>query len=187
MSNLPNPKPINRGPVLVAPVRNESLLARAYLKFEAEGLLDIIWHEGRWSLREFLEWALAPNMVMLGAYNTEASLNQDLGLIGLGWVNSVVRYAGFSKAEVGFGFFRRPSPFRKLAGVRLMLDSFFETYEVDYLFGMTPDQNPLAVRFARKAGFDAVATLPCYTAWEGSPANAVVLMLSRFAWESRRR
>ncbi len=176
----------SRGAVLVTPVRDETLLAKAYLKFEAERLLETIWHNGVWTLREFLDWALQPDRVMLGAYQTEARLDQDVGLIGLGWVNSFERFAGFAKAEVGFGYFRKPSLWNKITGTRLMLDMFFSAFPVDFLFGFTPDQNPVAIGFAKRAGFEVVAKLPNYCAWQGNPANAVVLTLSRWRWESHR-
>jgi hypothetical protein len=105
----------------------------------------------------------------------------------MGWVMNAIQMNGYQKAETGMVFFRKNVGGDAVKFGRMMLESFFSQYEVDYLFGVTPAQNKLALRYASKLGFSLHGPIPNFATWGGVPADAWISHMSAADWARMRR
>lgn len=175
------------GNLLVLPLQGpgaDVFLAKAYLQFAAEKTLPSIFYERVRSLTEFLNWGLDKNNIFLGAFLGAPGDEAGTRFCGISWINKPVAMGGDkTKSEIGMGFFRHTPA---LPFGRLMLHWLFDHLDLDVLFGTTPVQNQLAIRYSKRLGFDVSTTLKDYTTWEGQLTAVTISRLSREMWDVRK-
>lgn len=164
---------------------SESILGRAYLLFEHEGLLSLIWSAGTPPLlSDFLEEARK------GTTYTACYVEypgQPPALAGLAWAFDVAPLGktGRVRATIGVAFLRefqvRNIP-RELA--TLALDDIFEHCGLEVAYGFVPIPNAPALRFLTKMGFKKVGVAPLFGHWQGEPCDLVLSCMTRTEWNS---
>jgi hypothetical protein len=165
-------------PLSVVPTNQDEILAHAYLRFKADGLLPDIFPEGETTLTWFLQ--LFAQRPVLVAYQGER-------LAGLGWMNTIVDMGTAGrKGECAMAFFPEIPFAEKLGLGRLMIDWAFENLNLTTLFGITPAPHKRALTFARLLWFDLYGPIPGLSAWRGRNSAAYTSVMSRAQWESRR-
>jgi len=158
----------------VVPANQDEVLAHAYLRFQADGLLPMVFSEGETSLRWFLETYRSMHVV--------AGMDGER-LAGLGWLNKIIDMgtAGW-KADCGMAFFPEISPWSKVRLGELFIDCAFEELNLQGLFGTTPEPNRRALRYAKKLGFQLHGPIPAMSAWEGKICAAYISSMTRQQW-----
>lgn len=157
------------------PVFPDGLLGHLYLRTREDGLLDQVFC-GRATpdFDDFVSY-LSSRKVVLQIYCLQ---RPELEPIGYCFINGADGEDGTRLAQFGFCFFReywgRPE-LRDL--VRLCLRYWFEVLKVDVLYGATLLENYLARNFARKFGFQEIATLPKFLYRAGGRADARLVLL----------
>jgi hypothetical protein len=164
--------------LFIIPTTSDEILAHAYLRFRADGLLDTIFTEGPPTLTWFLE--TYGKMHVLAAFCGKK-------LAGLGWINQLqdMGPAGI-KGDCGMAFFPEASLKQKLVLGRQMIDWAFETLGLVGLFGTTPAPNRRALAYSRLLGFKLHGPIPNLSAWEGNPCAVYISAMTRTEWEQRR-
>jgi hypothetical protein len=173
--------------LMVTPVTDDRLLAIAYLRMHEEGILETVFHQGIPTVSSWLKGCLEPGKVMLGCFRVNPD-QETSEFCGLGWVGCAEKMDGFKKAECGMCFFRKQSNRKQnvLFG-KLMLAVFFDGYDVDVLFGATPEPNKLAMRYAQNLGFSMHGPVPNWATWRGQLVPAWISQLSKEEWRERGR
>lgn len=175
---------LRRGDLIVSPVTTEYHLSLAYIRMVEEGTLSTVFHQGVPTMRAFLEeYMTAGRRVTLSCFREEGG---RMEFCGLGWVYGAVTMDRFKKAETGVVFFRRQS--RKTDNLefgKMMFEVFFTRYEIDAIFGTTPEPNILALRYAQKLGMDLVGPIPNFCTWNGNLADGWISHMSRTQWLER--
>ena len=169
----------------------EELLAVAYLRMQAEGLLQQMFWQAAPSLREFLDWCHSPGTIVIGAFieiqRPTLDAAPEVELAGLGWVHSVRVRNGARYADAGEVFWRKFQAMGcTLEMGRLMLDFAFQEVKVDALYGITPEKNIPAVRFMKHCGFQAFGPIPGLCCWNGQECGGYMSVLTRAAWEAKK-
>lgn len=175
-----DPRILRRGGLAVAPLvrcpQAEILLADACLRWMKEGTLETIFHEGFLGVKWMIEWFLCPENTTLAAFRGQE-------FCGLGWFLQPRKFANNIRAECGLGFFRQQSNRTQNLDIgRMMLDWVFEHLAVDVLYGATPEPNKLALRFAKKLGFNVYGPVPYVCGWKGEMAGACFSIMTREDW-----
>ena len=171
------------GNLIVAPDPPEAILAEAYLRFAREDLLGQIFYEGvptlSWFLREFQK----PDTHALGCFRRVGDTAQ---LCGMGWVNKITYGAdGFKRAEVGIAFFR-DTTLRSVKFGGMMVDWIFDNCNLDMIYGMTPQPNEPAWKYAQSLGMTLAGPVPNFTSWKGELCGVWISSLSRQGWQKMR-
>ena len=174
------------GDLMVAPSLSDSMLGYAYLRFEAEKLLPLIFHDGvptlTWFLRRFQE---APE---LGPVERVRTLGCYVGdaLWGLGWTNAIAQIGQtpWRKGEVGMACFRKLHPEKALTFGQMMLTWAFRELDLGVIYETTPVPNVSAVRFLKRLGFDFCGQLPRYSSWDGRLCDSWISAMTRDRWFS---
>lgn len=140
------------------------LLAWLYLKLKLEGRADKIFYQAPHDVVYFLTW-VDQLAVFYGGFKDDI-------LVGGGWVGMpslleakedqapLCGKTTFRKAEIGFGFSGDCSVFEALQMGRLMLETTFDSYKIDFLFGTTPESNKAALMYARRLGMELIGPTP---------------------------
>lgn len=183
---MPDEGVITYQDLIVTPCITDRLLAIAYLKMEAEGTLDAVFYMGRPSMKEFIDGSLEAGKVVLGCFRQKQD-DSEPEFCGIGWVVKAERLSGFIKAETGMCFFRQTKNTDNLTFGRLMLGSFFSRHNVDVLFGLTPEPNKLALRYAKRLNFDMIGPVPDLVAWQGKLCPGWISHMSKEQWMERAR
>ncbi len=68
----------------------------------------------------------------------------------------------------------------------MMFDVFFVKYEIDALFGTTPDENKLALRYAQRVGMSLHGPIPDFCTWQGKLTAGWISHIGRENWLARR-
>jgi RimJ/RimL family protein N-acetyltransferase len=166
----------------------EDLVATAYLRLKAEGLLPIVFYQGPISLAGFLDWYRNPTSKFLGCFARPDLDKSKLELCGLGWIQSISTVGGVKRGETGMVFFRNwQSHGYPREWTRQMLDFSFGPLGMDYLYGTTPEENVVAVRFSRQMGFRQFGPIPGYCNWNGQPSGAIISAMSKEEWRNGRK
>jgi hypothetical protein len=122
----------------------------------AEGRMDDVLYQGSHDIVYFLNWVRSLR-VFYGAF-------KDTVIIGGGWVD--VPYVmesqdrPYKKAEIGFGFSKKATIFEGLVAGRKMLERTFNFYDIDFVYGTTPESNKLALGYAKRLGFQLHGPIP---------------------------
>lgn len=177
---------LRRGNLVITPCVTDSLLAQAYLTYQKEKTLPIIFYQSEPAIRDFIAAHLeVGKRIVLGCFRVDDK-TQHIEFCGLGWVDNPVRMGGFTKAETGIGMFRCAGRDNVEFG-KLMLESFFTQHNIDVLFGCTPEPNRLALRYAQKLHFDLSSPIEDYCTWQGKLCAGVISHMSKAQWQSRNR
>lgn len=173
------------GELFVTPTVTDHHLVQAYLQMEKEGTLETVFFQCVPTISQFLAMHLNQGeRIVLGAFRGAEDKPE---FCGMGWVMNPLRMNGYHKAETGMVFFRERVGAESVSFGRLMLESFFSQYEIDYIFGVTPAQNKLALRYASKLGFSLHGPIPNFATWKGMPADAWISHMSAAQWAQIRR
>lgn len=172
------------GNLVVTPLKDVDLLATAYLRFKQEGVLDMLYYEHDPGLTSILATLMDPATIVLGCF-VKAGARVDLAGIGCA-APAFILPNGQKKAELSEAFFRdwqRRSITLPLA--QMMIQWLFDRSDLDYLFGTTPEKNPMAVRFMKALGFGHTREpIPHYTCWKGEPCGVYVSWMDAARWRS---
>lgn len=179
-------KIIQSGDLIVTPVLTDRLLAEAYIQMEKEGTLDVVFFQSVPSLSSFLEAHLAgSNRVVLGAFRERQG--GDPEFCGLSWIMNPLNIGNYIKAETGICLFRKNVGRDSINFGKMMLESFFTQYDVSCLFGVTPENNKLALRYAQRLGFSMHGPIPDFATWQGKPTGAFISHYSKEEWIERNK
>lgn len=152
-----------------------NLISSLYLNMTAEGRMDDVLYQGGHDIVYFLQWVKSLR-VFYGAF-------KDRVIIGGGWVDVPYSMEGsdrsYKKAEIGFGFSKSASVFEALAAGRMMLERTFEFYDIDFLYGTTPESNKLALGYAKRLGFQLYGPIPNTCIFRGKLEGTYTSYLDR--------
>lgn len=171
---------------VVGPRPTDELLAMAYCAMVADGSIRKVFSQAEPDIKWFLGWMTEQESVIIGAYRRNPA-SDAITLCGMGFINSIQRLAGLTKAEVGFAFWNPMAPgiFMKAELVRRMLDYAFEVAKLDSLTGITPERNPGAVTLIRRVGMRLFGPVPRYCSWHGEACGAWVSQMDAASWINR--
>lgn len=173
------------GDLVVTPCLPVNLLARAFANMEDEGTLGTVFFERVPTVQEFLNAFMEPGKyIVLGCFRQLQTRPAEF--CGLGWAMNATDMNGFIKAECGMAFFRRQT--RRTDNVqfgKMMLEMFFTTHNIDAIFGTTPEQNKLAVRYAQRLGMTLHGPVPDFATWDNKPTAAWLSHISKRDWLER--
>ena len=176
--------------LFVKPNIGDDMIAVAYLRMKAEGLIPVIFYEGDPGLRWFLDWFHRTDTVCYGCFlspRVDTGENQTQ-LCGLLWVDTIITLAsGHKKANSGVMFFR---DYQKgnlpLQFGELVLDAVFSDLKIDVLWGTTPVPNRIAKLFTMRLGYKYLPPCPMFCSWEGKVCDAAVCYLTKQMWQEQR-
>lgn len=176
---------IRSGNLIVTPTVHEIHLAQAYLRMAEEGTLDIVFHQSIPSLRDFLaEYMSVGRRIVSGCFRERDG--QPPEFCGMGWAFGTTQMDKFFKCELGEVFFKRQSKKTdNLQFGKMLLEMFFTSHKIDVAFGVTPEPNKLALRYAQKLGFDLSNPIPDYCTWQGRLVPGIISHMSREQWFER--
>ena len=162
----------------IVPTNCDEILAHAFLRFRADGLLADIFSEGEATLTWFLQ--TYGQMAVVAAFKGES-------LAGLGWITKILDMGSAGrKAEVGMAFFPEISLSEKLQLGRLMIDWAFDTQELGGIYGTTPAPHSKALAYAKLLGFELFGPVPGLSAWRGERCGAYLSAMTKERWQERR-
>lgn len=177
---------LRRGNLVVTAQVTDDLMAQAYLIYRKEKTLPIIFFQSIPTLKDFLDAHMeAGKRIVLGCFRIDEKA-RTVEFCGLGWISDAVKMGDFLKAETGIGMFRCAGR-DSLEFGKMMLTLFFDTYDINAIFGVTPEANKLALRYAQKLGFDLSSPIEDYVSWEGEPAAGIISHMSKAQWCERNR
>lgn len=172
--------------LILTPYPTQSILAQAYLKVEAGGLLPVVFHEGVPDLAWFLaRFSKEPTLACWAKVSYNTSFNLNYQLAGLTWFNSITRVGGTDqrKAETGLFFFREFQHHGWTAiWSHMSTEWAFENLGIDAIFGLTPAPNRAAVRFVRSLGWNLYGPVPGYTSYDEKPCDAWLSAMTKSRW-----
>ena len=170
--------------LVVAPYPTQDILATAYLRFKAEGLLPLFFHEDETplDLYQFLTWCMEAAGYMMGAYQQQGDQLICTGIGKVGKPHSMG--GGYQKAEVAMMFFRE-FQVRDLTmpTCQMMIEMVFDRTNLDVLFGTTAERNRAALRFMKAIGFE-YAKVGCFTTWQGQMCATYASWMSEEKWRT---
>lgn len=170
------------GEFIVAPISID-LLASAYLTMKVDGTLAYYFYEADIGLPKFLATYSDPNAITYGCY---LKSGDNTTLVGIGHV-SVPRDmgSGFAKAELGCAFFKGYQHRDITVPLsQMMLEQTFDRYNIDFLFGTTPEKNRAMLMFLNGLGFGHTPEpIPFFTTWKGEPCGVYFSWMSKTMWE----
>jgi hypothetical protein len=184
------------GDLVMLPRPVERVLVNLYYRFEADRLLDVIFHEsGKPTLQWFLATYLKPETSTLISYRESAKLLSDSSFrvdetyytpLGMVWINqSWAIGPNFRKAECGMAFVRRTPLEDTLRLGEMSISWAFDNLALDSLFGCTPSPNRAAVLFGQKLGFQQTTPLEGYSCFNGKLCSVVLQSMTKERWHAR--
>jgi hypothetical protein len=175
--------------LVMRPHPHERILADLYYRFEAQGLLEILFHEGaKPTLVWFLSTFLAPETSTLACYRETsdgeyAVDDKRYTPLGITCINKTWPIGeNFRKAECGMGFVRRVPLDDTVDCAKMTLEWAFNHLALDALIGTTPAPNRAATIFGQKVGFQQAGVLEGYTCWHGKLCGVVLQSMTRDRW-----
>ena len=170
------------GDLIVAPVSMD-LLASAYLTMKMDGTLSVLFYESDPGIPKFLATYSDPNAITYGCY---LKSGDQTTLVGIGHISAAIgRGDGSKKSELSCAFFagyqRRDITFPLS---QMMLEQTFDRYDIDVLFGTTPEKNRAMLMFMKNLGFGHTAEpVPYFTTWKGEVCGVYISWITREMWE----
>ena len=119
---------------------------------------------------------------ILIAHEWESDWRHGEGVLGLSWYDDILES---TRARIHFYVFppyRHSLLTKRVASV--VLAYLFGTRGFDMLYGLTPVENRLALRFIHRIGFEPVGRLTNAVKDHGAPSDAIISQLTRDRWES---
>lgn len=173
----------------------ERLLVSLYYRFEANGLLGMIFHEAadkptlRWFLDKYLA---AETSTLIGLRETDGAARDLISFnagdkcytpLGMVWINRTWNIGtNFKKAECGMAFVRRTPLEDTLQLGRMSIQWAFDNLGLDALIGCTPSPNRAAVIFGQKIGFQQTTPLEGYSCFNDKLCSVVLQSMTRDRW-----
>lgn len=150
----------------------DQMLARAYFQMQSDGTLPVVYYDEVPTLLEFMNGHLGQGCgrIVLGCFRENGTLTPDF--CGFGWSMNSMVVGDKRKSDCGFCFFKGQKGSDSVDFGRMMLDVFFRSFDIDILFGMTPEDNKLATRFIQKVGISVHGPVPDFATWQGKPTGA---------------
>ncbi len=177
---------LRRDNLVVTPCVTDALLAQAYLTYQREKTLPVIFYQQIPTITDFIKAHLeVGKRIVLGCFRVDDK-TKAVEFCGMGWVADSVQMNGYTKAETGIGMFRCAGR-DSLEFGKMMFSCFFQQYDIDSLFGVTPEENKLAIRYAQKLGMSIHGPIPQYCTWEGRPTAGWISHISKEQWQERNR
>ncbi len=166
---------------------SDSLLAAAYLRFQRDELLPVLFYENPMTLLEFLGFYLKPQTYTLGCYRVPAG-GGTLELCGMLWINDRIQMGKkHARANVGMGFFRGSGGITSLVNfANIGIEWAFDNLKIDSLFGITPAKNRAAVIFGQKLGFEQFGPIPNGTVWNDELCDTYLSSMPIATWNEIR-
>jgi RimJ/RimL family protein N-acetyltransferase len=184
---MPEPTILRLGDLCVTLAVSDVMLAKAYLKMLEEEAIDTVFFQGRPTLQDFLaEYLTQGRRVTLGCFREIPG--KEIEFCGLGWVYGSVTMGKHKRAETGMWFSRRQT--RKTDNLKfgqMCFSIFFDNYDIDALFGTTPEQNKLSIRYAQRLGMSLIGPIPDYCTWRGELTAGWISHISKAQWIERHR
>lgn len=178
-------KVICRDDLIVTATVTDVLLAQAYIQMTREGTLETVFYEGVPTLADFMADCLTPGKRVTGGCFRNIP-GKPPEFCGIGWVYNPVRMGRHTRADTGMCFFK--SQTRKTDNLKfgqMLLEVFFRHYNIDALFGFTPEPNKLALRYAQKLGMTIHGPIPDYCTWKGDMVPGWISHISKADWMER--
>ncbi len=180
------------GKLAVTTELTEDLLAEAFLRLKKDKLAETVWYEGVPSVSNYLKNCTEPDCINLGGFvdrtgSADPRKPQGFDFVGMAWVyHQQLMSNHMRKAEVGFAFFRHAATSRQKIQVgRIMTQALFERFNIDVIFGSTPDENQGALRYAKAVGFEISAQIPNAICWEGALSSVRISSLTKANWQKQ--
>jgi hypothetical protein len=178
------------GDVLIVPYPTDRFLLEGILRFEREGLMDVIFHEGVPSLLWLLQQFMVKN-VILSCFSKSTDKYTH---IGFAWLNTAIEIGntGQKKLEVGHAYYRGTRPRHVLTASAMSIEWIFDNRpDLVALYGTTPEPNRAACKFLRKIGLEQFGPLPAYTCYPDGNGNriicgAILSAMTRERWKTVR-
>lgn len=175
----------------------ERVLVNLYYRFEADKLLDIIFHEaaGPPTLQWFLQEYTKPETSTLIGYRESSEpvsssssfhvADKFYTPLGMVWINQSWNIGlNYRKAESGMAFVRRTPIEDTLQLGRMGVAWAFNNLSLDSMFGCTPLPNRAAVGYGHKLGFQQTTPLEGYSCWRGKLCSVVLQSMTKDRWAS---
>ena len=142
--------------------------------------LDTVYYQGRPSLVDFIQEAVTfGRRVTLGCFRVIEG-QEEPELCGLGWAMNAVGMGKYVKADCGMVFFKKQTcKTDNLTFGKMMLRCLFINHAIDCLYGYTPSQNKLALRYAKGLGMSLHGPIPGYCYWKGELADGWISHISK--------
>ena len=147
---------------------DDKVLANIYLRLDAAGLADKVWYQSGHSLSWFLNWSHCPeNGTVILARNNGTSVE----LCGIAWISNKQELGdtGTYKGEIGFAFLPEVSVGDAIKLGRIGLKFIAGVFNIDYLYGATPDSNKRALAYAKRMGMQMYGPIPNHCVYLGEP------------------
>ena len=172
---------------------DEDSLAVLYLSAKACGVLQLTFHEGIPTLREFIDHNLRfPECCLFFCarpWHMRGTAQREI--LGAAFLHDVVERPGVKRIEVGLMFLRRRSVTLKEAlapesierMVHAALGWIFGEYGATVLWNLTPRQNRTSIKFSDRVGWSAKGVIPEFLSWRGHPEAAVLMTLAKEDYE----
>lgn len=177
VEEIRKPAFLQDGDLAVVPVTDDKLLARAYLRFESEGLTETIFGE---AVPTLSAWIVARiNLPTLLALRGSQP-------VGLGWLNSLTRdNPANAKCDATIAFFAGTSGAEKLRLGRLMVSWVFENLDMNVMLTLSAETHRASVFFVRRLGFEMYGPIPNLTATHGVPCGGWLGAMTRDRWREK--
>ena len=162
---------------------SDELLACSYLRFKAENILPLLFHECPLTLTQYLEVFSRPETNTLGAFIVPEN-GGSLELAGLMWFSGTCKMGqNHTRADVGESFFRGFSqPETLVRFAQLGIQWAFEKLGISTITGATPAPNRAGVLFARKLDFQVVGPLEGRAVWAGDLCSVYLSSMTKTRW-----
>jgi hypothetical protein len=174
------------GRLIVQNGLTEQMLVYAYLRFQQDKLLPIIFYEGIPEVEEFLRIYTDPASCTLGCFEVVES-TETANLAGLCFINDRVKMGpNHARINVGEAFFRGHGVDVPVRFGQMCLEWIWDNIAVDAVGGVTPAPNRAALLFSRKLGFTVVGPLPGGTVWNGELCDVYLSSMTKQMWQQLR-
>lgn len=183
--------------LVILPRPVERVLVNLYYRFEADALLDLIFHEnGKPTLQWFLAHHLKPETsTLIGYRETDRPVdegnssfrveNKFYTPLGMVWINESWKIGPhFSKAECGMAFVRGVPLGDTLQLGRMAITWGFDNLGIDTLIGCTPSPNRPATFYGHRLGFQQTTPLEGYSCFNGKLCSVVLQSMTQDRWRS---
>lgn len=168
------------GEFVVAPQKDQCLIAEAYLLMKAQGLLEILYYQSIPDLATHMQLMLSEKTVFLAGFRRTDLYTKFIGFSVV--VESDCMGHGWKRAEQSCLFFKEFQRRDITTPVaNLMMRWVFERTDTDFLFGVTPEPNRAMVRFARSLGYE-MSRVPNAATFNGEPCAALISSMSEAQW-----
>lgn len=165
----------------IVDIRNDpNLIGLWYLQMKGCGRADQVFYaDPDHNLEMVLSWGKRQN-ALYGAF-------RDDMLIGVSFVDNLLSFHSWRRAELGFGFLPNCTGFQALGAGRLMMDAAFTDLGVNHMFGTTPELNKKALQYSRLLGLKQYPVIPNFCNYLGQCCGVVYSHISKEQWNEQRK